>query len=39
MLAELEKASGNDSESGAPKAAFENANGRDETRSLDLTPT
>ena len=39
MLAGLEKASGNDSESGAREAALGNTNRGDETRSLDLTPT
>jgi hypothetical protein len=39
MLAELEKASGNDSESGARKAALGNTNLGDETRSWDFTPT
>jgi len=39
MLAGLDKASGNDSECGARKAALGNTSREDETRALDLTPT
>jgi hypothetical protein len=39
MLAGLEKATGNDSESGARKAAVGNTGRGNETRPLDLTPT
>jgi hypothetical protein len=39
MLAGLEEASGNDSESGARKAGLGNASRGDAMRPLDLTPT